>query len=138
MNGFQFPIIDMKATGERIRGECLQRGYSAREIKEYLGLGSIQSVYNWFGGKTLPSLEHMFALSCLLAKSLEELVVMKGRCQDQEEDDGFHMSPGNPVPAEDIGKAESREDIRDMGAGDRLWQYWRRAPSAAEGGAYSF
>ena len=35
-------------------------------------------VYNWFAGKTLPSLDHMVSLSYLLKKSLDELVCSTG------------------------------------------------------------
>ncbi|MCD8045353.1 MAG: helix-turn-helix domain-containing protein [Clostridiales bacterium] len=48
-----------------------------KEIQECLGIGAYQSVYNWFSGKTLPSLDNMFALSRLLGISMENMIVCK-------------------------------------------------------------
>lgn len=108
MSRFGFPVIDIKATGEKIKEECLRQGYSVKEIKEYLGLGSIQSVYNWFGGRTLPSLENMLALSCLLKKRMEELVAVKDSSQEEGESNGDSMASGEdqPEPAGDMRGSE--------------------------------
>lgn len=74
---YEYPVIDMAATGRRIQAECAGRGYSARMIQELFGIGSIQSVYNWFKGKQIPSLDNMLALSWLLGMPIEELVICK-------------------------------------------------------------
>ena len=50
----------------------------AEDVQEYLGLGAFQSVYNWFSGRTLPSLDNMYALSALLGMRMEDLIVEKG------------------------------------------------------------
>ena len=63
---FQAPAIDMKQTGRRIQKLCRVNGYSVRDLQRYLLIGCPQSIYNWFHGKTLPSLDHLFALSVLL------------------------------------------------------------------------
>lgn len=59
----QAPVIDMKRTGRRIYWICKTSGRSVREIQNYLHICSPQSIYNWFHGKTLPSLDNLYALS---------------------------------------------------------------------------
>lgn len=74
---FVYPVIDTAATAGKIRSECTKRGYSARFVQEAFGIGSIQSVYNWFRGVRTPSLDNMLALSCLLEMPMEELIVCR-------------------------------------------------------------
>ena len=71
----QAPIIDMKQTGERIRRLCRVNGYTVRQLQSFLRIGCPQSIYNWFHGKTLPSLDHLYALSFLLQVPMNWLVV---------------------------------------------------------------
>ena len=47
----KYPTINMKETGNRIKKACMERGITAKEIKEYMNLTSAQSVYGWFRGK---------------------------------------------------------------------------------------
>ena len=68
-------VIDMKKTGERIKSLSKERNTSVREIQEYLGLESVQSVYDWFHAKTLPTIDHLFALGHLWAIDMEKILV---------------------------------------------------------------
>lgn len=75
MISFQFPVIDKELTGEKLRGEFKKKNISAREVQEFLCLGSTQTVYDWYKGRTLPSLDNMVALSRLLGCQVEELLI---------------------------------------------------------------
>lgn len=70
-------MIDMKRTGRQLKEHCDRRGLSVREIQKRLHIGSFQSVYAWFQGKTLPSLDNFYALAKLLGASMESLIVEK-------------------------------------------------------------
>lgn len=72
---FQAPVIDMEQTGIRIKKMCMVNGYSVRDLQDYLEISCPQSIYNWYHGKTLPSLDHMFVLSCLLHVPMSWLLV---------------------------------------------------------------
>ena len=78
----QYPVIDVEETGKRIREICDLRGIQAREIRDYMNFAAMQSVYDWFRGKNLPSLDNMYALSRLLEVSIDSLIVA------QDEGDG--------------------------------------------------
>lgn len=77
----RYPVISVEKTGKRIREICERQGICAREIQEYMGFSAAQSVYDWFRGKNLPSVDNLYALSRLLKVTMETLVV----ASDQEE-----------------------------------------------------
>ena len=78
----QYPVIDVEETGKRIKEICDLRGIQTREIRDYMNFAAMQSVYDWFRGKNLPSLDNMYALSRLLEVSIDSLIVA------QDEGDG--------------------------------------------------
>ena len=47
------PLIDKKKTGIHLRRIMDERGLSVKDIQQYLGLGSIQSVYHWLNGLSI-------------------------------------------------------------------------------------
>jgi len=69
-----FPTIDLIETGSNLRRIMDQRGVTVKEVQQYLGLKSIQSVYHWIKGISLPSLDNLYALSELLQVSMDEIV----------------------------------------------------------------
>lgn len=74
-----YPNIDMEKTGKRLETMIRGAGYSVRDIQQYLCLSCPQSIYRWFKGRILPSVEHLHALSVLLGVHMEELLVVKRR-----------------------------------------------------------
>ncbi|MDD6628385.1 MAG: transcriptional regulator [Lachnospiraceae bacterium] len=73
----EYPVIDMKKTGQRLKLLGKEHNTSVRDIQEYLGLASVQSIYDWYHARTLPSLDHLLALSYLWCTSMENLLVIK-------------------------------------------------------------
>ena len=60
-----------------------------RDIQKYLHLSFPQSIYRWFKGKILPSVEHLCALSRLLNVHMEEFLVL----QEQSMEDSIVETP---------------------------------------------
>lgn len=77
-----YPVIDVQETGKQLRRTCDQKRVSPKELQEFLGLAALQSVYSWFQGRALPSLDNFYALSCYLGTRMEELVVTQGRSRE--------------------------------------------------------
>lgn len=50
------------------------RGITAKEVQRYLELGCVQSVYRWFNGQSMPTIDNLYALSELLGVTIDELV----------------------------------------------------------------
>lgn len=74
-----YPYIDLKQTGIRLKSIIMAAGYDVKYIQQYLHLSCPQSIYRWFKGKILPSVEHLCALSILLGVHMEELLVLQNR-----------------------------------------------------------
>ncbi|MDO4294067.1 MAG: hypothetical protein Q4C65_12685 [Eubacteriales bacterium] len=74
----KYPVIDMEETGMQLKMACDWNRVSASQLQDFLGLAAKQSVYGWFQGRALPSLDNFYALSCYLDMKMEELVVPKG------------------------------------------------------------
>lgn len=71
----EYFVIDMEKTGERIKHLSKEKNTSVREIKEYLGLESVQSIYDWFHARTLPTVDHLLALGRLWDIDMENILV---------------------------------------------------------------
>lgn len=72
------PPIDQIKTGIKLKAMLRMAGYDVKYIQEYLHLSCPQSIYRWFKGRALPSVEHLCALSKLLNVHMEDLLVLEG------------------------------------------------------------
>ena len=72
-------VVDLKLTGQNILSLRTQRGFSVRELQEILGIATPQAIYKWQRGETLPSIENLAALACVLGVSIEEILAVEYR-----------------------------------------------------------
>lgn len=79
----EFPVIDLKATGNHMRHLCRKNKIKPSDIQRELRLSCVQTVYKWFKGDNVPSIENFYALSLLLGVSMEELLVLKKPGRDR-------------------------------------------------------
>lgn len=75
-----FPMIDLPATGERIKQIREQRGVSVKELQTFLGFEQPQAIYKWQRGECLPTFDNMYAMSCYFGVTIDEILV--GNRQD--------------------------------------------------------
>ena len=68
------PVIDKKETGINLRRIMDKRGLSVKDIQQYLGLGSVQSVYHWLNGLSMPTVDNLYALSHLFQVSVDDML----------------------------------------------------------------
>lgn len=61
MNMKQFPVIDPIATGKNIVRLRVERGMSVRDLQAYFGFEEPQAIYKWQQGKSLPSVDNLYA-----------------------------------------------------------------------------
>ena len=73
----QYPVLDLAATGTKIKTLLELRGISPSELSEKLGLACVQTVYRWQRGETLPSPDNLVLLSSILHVPIDELLVTK-------------------------------------------------------------
>lgn len=74
MGNKNYPVIDIKETGHNIKTLMISQGYSVKDVQNYLGLGTPQGIYHWFEGKSLPSLDNLYALSELFTVPMDTLI----------------------------------------------------------------
>lgn len=70
-----FPTLNLKETGNRIHTLRVNSGYTVEEIADYMGFAGPQAVYKWEWGKSLPTVDNLFALSKLFGVTIENILV---------------------------------------------------------------
>lgn len=56
-----FPTINVKETGANLRRIMDKRGITAKDVQKYLNLASVQSVYYWWNGTNMPTIDNLYA-----------------------------------------------------------------------------
>lgn len=62
-----------ESTGMNLRRIMDKQGITAKNVQEYLGLGCVQSIYCWFNGQSMPTVDNLYALSELLSVLIDKL-----------------------------------------------------------------
>ncbi len=73
------PVVDMKLTGQNIASLRIKRGISVREMQHMLGFTTPQSIYKWQRGETLPTIENLAALACILDVAMDDILAVECR-----------------------------------------------------------
>ena len=73
----EYPIIDLVATGARIRELKILNHLRVQDISDYMGFESVQSVYKWMRGESLPTVDNLYALSRLFGTSMDNILIEK-------------------------------------------------------------
>ena len=76
--------IDVERTSIRLKKAFAERNMKAADIRDALGLCTVQAVYKWFDPhyKTLPSIDNLVAISAVLGISIDDLIVRKGSAEE--------------------------------------------------------
>lgn len=74
-----YRYIDLEKTGKHLESLIRQRGYSVKDIQNFLHLSCPQPVYRWIRGQILPSVDHLYVLAEVLQVHMEELLVTSSR-----------------------------------------------------------
>ena len=70
----QYPVIDVERTGQNIKHIMQMRGMTVKDIQAFLELSTPQSIYHWFDGRNLPTLDNLYALSELFSLPVDALI----------------------------------------------------------------
>ena len=77
MNRKQFPVIDPVATGKNIIRLRTERGMAVRDLQSYFGFEEPQAIYKWQQGKSLPSVDNLYALGALFEVPMEDILISR-------------------------------------------------------------
>lgn len=70
-----FPMIDLQATGQRIKEVRQQKGITVKTLQTFLGFNEPVSIYKWQRGECLPTFDNMYAMACLFGVGIDDLLV---------------------------------------------------------------
>lgn len=77
MSEQDYPVIDVKRTGQRIRQLRMERKISTQTLSQFLGFTGREAIYRWERGLTLPAVDNLIALSKYLDVPVEEILVLR-------------------------------------------------------------
>lgn len=82
----KYPIIDIARTGQNIKRIMHLKGLNVKDVQEFLELSTPQSIYHWFDGRNLPTIDNLYALSELFQLPVDAMLVgnrkFECRCQN--------------------------------------------------------
>ena len=52
-----------------------QKGFSVRELSVLMDFSYVQTIYNWFAGKNMPTLDNLIVLAQILGVKMDDLIV---------------------------------------------------------------
>lgn len=71
------PVIDVEATCRNLKKLCEEKGLSVKDLQSALNLGSCQTIYKWFAGKNIPSIDNFVIILDVLNVTFEEILVTR-------------------------------------------------------------
>ena len=97
-----FPMIDLCATGKRIKEVREQKGITVKALQAFLGFNEPVSIYKWQRGECLPTFDNMYAMACLFGVGIDDLLVGNRQevvfvCAPWARCNGGHLSLGMEV-----------------------------------------
>lgn len=97
-----FPMIDLCATGKRIKEVREQKGITVKALQAFLGFNEPVSIYKWQRGECLPTFDNMYAMACLFGVGIDDLLVGNRQevvfvCAPWARSDGCLLSLGTEV-----------------------------------------
>lgn len=69
-----YPVLDAKATGARIKELRKERHIKVEEVARFMGFGLEQAIYKWQRGESLPTVDNLYALSKLFETSVDDIL----------------------------------------------------------------
>ena len=69
-------FIDVEATGKHLKTLIQEKGISSEEIRNLLGLSCVQTIYKWYQGKTIPSIDNLVRLAEMLNVKIDDLIIV--------------------------------------------------------------
>ncbi len=71
------PVLDLEATGAKIKTIMKQKGVTPRRLQLIMDFPYVQTIYNWFAGKNMPTLDNLVVLAQVLGVTMDDIVVTK-------------------------------------------------------------
>ena len=73
---FEWPVINMEATGQNIARLRERAGLTVKELQTIFGFSTPQAIYKWQRGTALPTMENMVVLAMLFGVTIEKILIV--------------------------------------------------------------
>lgn len=70
-------MLDLETTGAKIKTLMKQRGITPRQLQILLDFPYVQTVYNWYAGKNMPTIDNLVVLAQVLGVTMDDIVVTR-------------------------------------------------------------
>lgn len=90
-----YPVLDARATGARIKELRKARHLTVEDVAGFMGFESEQAVYKWQRGDSLPTVDNLYALSRLFGTTVDDILVGS---IERDESPSFSVLGGIPKP----------------------------------------
>ena len=71
------PVLDLEATGTKIKTIMKLKGVTPRQLQLIMDFPYVQTIYNWFAGKNMPTLDNLVVLAQILGVTMDDIVVTR-------------------------------------------------------------
>ncbi len=78
-----YPVLDMVATGARIKELRKAHHLTVEQIADYMGFDTGQAVYKWQRGESLPTVDNLFALSKLFQTTIDDILIERQEADEE-------------------------------------------------------
>lgn len=78
-----YPVLDMVATGARIKELRKEHHLTVEQIADYMGFDTGQAVYKWQRGESLPTVDNLFALSRLFQTTIDDILIERQEADEE-------------------------------------------------------
>ena len=83
------PVVNLERTGQTIKRIMRLKGFSVKDVQDYLELSTPQSIYHWFDGRNLPTIDNLYALSELFQVSVDAMLVGNSKFECRYQNDMY-------------------------------------------------
>ena len=85
------PVLDLEATGAKIKTLMKQRGITPRQLQILLDFPYVQTVYNWYAGKNMPTIDNLVVLAQVLGVTMDDIVVARMVTVEIDDSEGVEV-----------------------------------------------
>ena len=85
------PVLDLEATGAKIKTLMKQRGITPRQLQILLDFPYVQTVYNWYAGKNMPTIDNLVVLAQVLGVTMDDIVVTRMVSVEIDDSEGVEV-----------------------------------------------
>ena len=79
-------MINVEKSCQAIKEISVAKGFTIKRLQKALGLESVQTIYHWFSGCSIPSIDNLFTLAHVLNVQVEQLIVTEEIEVEEERD----------------------------------------------------